>query len=176
MFSLQQIPMKIVDSERTTYRALISSMEMERRSGQDRRQGQIPIFRRLFYRGLRESIRRAEDRNCIAVFDRYKPSLVVSIVIVSSLSLLDALLTLILLTHGAKELNPVMRYYLNHGTFAFIFVKYGLTALPMLIILFVKDAFVSRYRIDIGILIYVFAGFFSGVVIWEIYLFTIIGP
>ena len=101
-----------MNSERIAHRVLISSTGMERRSSRDRRQSQISIFKKLFYRGLRESTRRAEDRNGIIVFDRYKPSLVVSIIIVLSLSLLDALLTLILLSHGAKELNPVMRYYL----------------------------------------------------------------
>ena len=70
------------------------------------------------------------------------------IIIVLSLSLLDALLALFLLSHGAKELNPVMRYYLNHGTLTFIFVKYGLTALPMLIILFAKDVLATRYRLN----------------------------
>jgi len=161
-----------MDSERIVHRVLISSTGMERRSSRDRRQSQISIFKKLFYRGLRESTRRAEDRNGIIVFDRYKPSLVVSIIIVLSLSLLDALLTLILLSHGAKELNPVMRYYLNHGTLAFIFVKYGLTVLPMFIILFANEALIDRYRIGAGNLFHVFAAFFGGVVIWEVFLLT----
>ena len=165
--------MKIMDSERIAHRVIISSTGMERRSSRDRRQRQISIFKKLFYRGLRESTRRAEDRNGIIVFDRYKPSLVVSIIIVLSLSLLDALLTLILLSHGAKELNPVMRYYLNHGTLAFIFVKYGLTVLPMLIILFAKEALITRYRIDIGVLFHIFASFFGLVIAWEVYLLSI---
>jgi len=164
--------MKTMDSERIVHRVLISSTGMERRSSRDRRQSQISIFKKLFYRGLRESTRRAEDRNGIIVFDRYKPSLVVSIIIVLSLSLLDALLTLILLSHGAKELNPVMRYYLNHGTLAFIFVKYGLTVLPMFIILFANEALIDRYRIGAGNLFHVFAAFFGGVVIWEVFLLT----
>jgi len=165
--------MKIMNSERIAHRVLISSTGMERRSSRDRRQSQISIFKKLFYRGLRESTRRAEDRNGIIVFDRYKPSLVVSIIIVLSLSLLDALLTLILLSHGAKELNPVMRYYLNHGTLAFIFVKYGLTVLPMLIILFAKDALATRYRLNTALLFHIFAAFFGSVVIWEFYLLSI---
>ena len=162
-----------MDSERIAHRVIISSTGVERRSSRDRRQRQISIFKKLFYRGLRESTRRAEDRNGIIVFDRYKPSLVVSIIIVLSLSLLDALLTLILLSHGAKELNPVMRYYLNYRTLAFIFVKYGLTVLPMLIILLANEALINRYRIGAGTLFYAFAAFFGGVVVWEFYLLTV---
>ena len=59
-------------------------------------------------------MRRAEDRNRIAIFDRYKPPLLIGMMIVLSLSILDAILTLTLLSQDAKELNPVMRYYLSH--------------------------------------------------------------
>lgn len=118
-------------------------------------------------------MRRAEDRNCIVVFDRYKPSLFIGIMIVLSLSLLDALLTLILLSQGAKELNPVMQYYLNFGAEAFIYAKYGLTAIPMLIILFSKDALITRYRLNIGIFFHVFAALFGIVIAWEFYLLSI---
>ena len=94
--------------------------------------------------------------------------------IVLSLSLLDALLTLILLSQGAKELNPVMQYYLiNYGEQVFIYVKYGLTVLPMLIILFSKEALITRYRINIGIFFRVFAVFFAIVIVWEFYLLSI---
>ena len=144
---------------------------IERRCGQDRRQKQLS--KRLFFRGVRESMRRADDRNRIVIFDRYKPSLFNGIIIVLSLSILDAILTLILLSQGAKELNPVMRYYLNHGSQVFIFVKYGLTVLPMLIILLANEVLTNRYRIGAGMFFHIFAAFFGGVVIWEFYLLTV---
>jgi hypothetical protein len=146
---------------------------LERRSGQERRENHLSIFKMLFFNGIRQSVRRAEDRNCIVVFDRYKPSLFINIIIVLSLSLLDALLTLILLSQGARELNPVMRYFLSHGPRAFIFVKYGLTVLSVLIIVFVKEAFLTRYRIGTDIFLHIFAAFFGSVVVWEFYLLFI---
>ena len=145
-------------------------MGIERRSVKDRRQQQLS--KRLFIKGLRESMRRADDRNRIAIFDRYKSPLFIGMMIVLSLSILDGILTLILLSQGAKELNPVMRYYLNHGPQVFIVVKYGLTVLPMLIILFANEALTSRYWIGAGMLFYAFAAFFGGVVIWEVFLLT----
>jgi hypothetical protein len=147
---------------------------LERRSGKDRRKRQFSTLKKLFSKGLRQSMRRAEDRNCIIVFDRYKKSLAVAILAVLSLSLLDALLTLILISHGAKELNPVMEYYLNCGTDEFVFVKFGLTVFPMLMILFAKDALITRYRINISILFHVFAAFFVLVIVWEFYLLSIV--
>ena len=130
---------------------------LERRSGRDRRQQQLPLLKKLFFIGRRKSVRRSEDRNSIVVFDLYNPSLLIGILLILSLSLIDALLTLILLSRGAKELNLVMQYYINHGTQTFIYVKYGLTALPILIILFAKEAMTNRYRINIGSLFYMFA-------------------
>jgi hypothetical protein len=143
---------------------------LERRSGQDRREQKLPMFKRLFYNGIRESVRRIEDRNCIVIFDRYKPSLFIAIMFILGLSLLDALLTMILLSQGAKELNPVMRYFLSHGPRVFIFVKYVLTVLSVLIIVFVKEAFAARYKIGTGIFLHIFAALFGSVVIWEFYL------
>ncbi|MBC2710396.1 MAG: hypothetical protein HGJ94_05175 [Desulfosarcina sp.] len=142
---------------------------LERRSEQDRRENQLPLFKRLFFKGMRESMRRAEDRNRIVAFDRYKPSLFVTTLFVLSLSLLDAALTLTLLSQGAEELNPVMRYYLNQGPQIFLLVKYGLTALSVLIIILGSEALTTRYRLCSGILP-LFAAIFSGVVMWEFYL------
>jgi hypothetical protein len=45
--------------------------------------------------------------------------------------------------------------------------------LPMLIILFSKEAFISRYHIDIGVLLHVFAALFGIVIVWECYLLSI---
>lgn len=89
--------------------------------------------------------------------------------IVLCLSLLDAALTLILLDRGAVELNPVMRYYLTHGSVVFVLIKYGLTALALMIIVALHAVISARYRI--GSLLPLFCGLvFASVVIWELYL------
>lgn len=143
----------------------------DRRSGKDRRDFQRSIVKRLFYQGMREYARRAEDRQKIMTFDRYPRPLLIAIVAVLSLSLLDALLTLILIAQGATELNPVMNYFLSHGPQIFLLVKYTLTVFSVMIIVIAKEPIKSRYRVSTGIL-HVFAGFFVGVVIWEVYLLT----
>ncbi len=143
---------------------------LERRSGQDRRENIRPAFKKLYFKGMRASARRTEDRQRIVALDLYHPSLFIGIMIVLCLSLLDALLTLILVAQGARELNPVMQYYLSHGPHVFLLVKYGLTAFSVLIIVLLKESFITRYRICTGMLLHVFTAFFGSVVIWEFYL------
>ena len=141
----------------------------ERRSGQDRRNKHIPFFKFLFVRGKREKLRRNADSRRVTVFDYYRPTLTITILIVLSLSLLDAALTLMLLAKGAVELNPVMQYYISLGPGIFVMVKYSLTALALLIMLVLHAIISARYRI--GSLLLPFCGLaFGSVVIWEVYL------
>lgn len=146
---------------------------VEKRSGQDRRKQPLSILKSLFFRGLRLSSRRTEDRRGIAVFDSYSTSLFISIILVLSLSLLDALLTLILLSQGAMELNPIMEYYLRHGPEVFLIVKYGLTAFSILLIFLLNDVLKTRYGWGSGTLLHVFAAVFGSVVLWQFYLLSI---
>ncbi len=122
---------------------------------------------------MRIGVRRAEDRQGVVAFDHYHPSLFVGIMVVLCLSLLDAQLTLILIARGARELNPVMQYYLSHGPEVFLLVKYGLTAFSVLIIVLLKESLITRYRLSTGMLLHVFAAFFGSVVIWEFYLLSV---
>ncbi len=141
----------------------------DRRSGLERRQDHIPFFKFLFFIGKRTKLRRNEDSRQITVFDTYHPNLLISILIVLVLSLLDATLTLILIERGAVELNPIMKYYISLGPAVFVMVKYGITALALLIILLIHTIISTRYRI--GALMLPFCGLvFGSVVIWELYL------
>lgn len=146
---------------------------VERRSGKDRRNKNLPLLKRLFSKGRRISSRRVEDRRRIVAFDSYSPSLLVSVILVLSLSLIDAMLTLILLSQGAKELNPVMDYYLGHGPEVFLTVKYGLTAFSVFIIVLLKNVLSTPYRLNTGTLLHLFAAGFGSVVIWQCYLLSI---
>jgi hypothetical protein len=120
---------------------------------------------------MRAGGRRAVDRRRIVVFDRYPPSLILLSAVVLMLSLLDAVFTLILIAQGAQELNPVMNYFLSRGPHLFLVVKYGLTALSVLIVVVAHEAILSRYRAGVGILP-VFAALFGAVVVWELYLLS----
>jgi hypothetical protein len=143
----------------------------ERRSGKDRRNYRRSFIKRLRKRGMREYARRAEDRQRITAFDKYPRPLLIAIIVVLCLSLLDGLLTLILIAQGATELNPIMDYFLSYGANAFLLAKYSFTVLSVIIIVIAKEPISIRYRVSTGIL-HVFAAFFGAVVVWEFYLLS----
>lgn len=146
---------------------------VERRGGKDRRSRRSPILDQIRGKGRRKTSRRVEDRKRIVLLDRYPRSLFTGTLLVLILSLVDAALTLVLLSEGAKELNPVMLYYLSHGPTVFLLVKYGLTASSLLIVVVSYDALIHRYRISSKILP-LFATLFGCVILWEFYLLSII--
>jgi hypothetical protein len=127
----------------------------------------------LLGKGTRQFSRREEDRKRIVLYDRYPGSLFAGTVAILVLSLLDALLTLVLLSKGASELNPIMLYYLGHGPAVFLVVKYCLTVLSLFIIVVSYDALIQRYRASTKILP-LFASLFIGVILWELYLLSLV--
>jgi hypothetical protein len=145
-------------------------MGIERRSGMDRRRTFGPRLKSfLFYRN-RCSDRREEDRRKIALKDQYSNDILVSITLVLLFSVTDALLTLLLVDYGASEMNPVMAYFFAHGPFAFIFAKYALTVLSVMMILMVNQAFIRPLKFYARDLLKYFAGGFAAVIAYELVL------
>ena len=143
---------------------------IERRSGKDRRQTRLEGILRLIFKGRRKHLRRADDRRKLALLDYYSPRIFAIIVVILFLSLFDAVLTLILISHGAVELNPVMDYFLAKGDMAFLVAKYLLTAVSIVIVVLINYVFVRMLRAHVRTLLLYFAGSFAVVVAWEIFL------
>ena len=143
---------------------------LERRSGVDRRGADRLTLRSLLRGGRREEIRRDEDRRKWRYVDRYQQSLFGVIVIILFLSVIDAILTLVLINHGAMEINPVMAYYLGLGPYAFLFVKYALTSAGLVVLVVFRGRFIASQWLKADVLLYVILAAFLGVVSWEIYL------
>jgi hypothetical protein len=142
----------------------------ERRSGMDRRR-KSPFNRQgLFSGGRRESGRRYTDRQGPLLADRYQQSLFGVIVLILFLSVIDAILTLFLINHGAIEINPIMAFYLGVGPYTFLFVKYALTSVGLILLLLFRRLFLRSMRIFAGSLLYVILIAFLGVVSWQLYL------
>jgi hypothetical protein len=122
--------------------------------------------------GKRRIIRRQEDRSIIFLVDLFSPKLFLPIVGTLFFSVLDALLTLFLIGHGAYETNPIMAYYLNIGPYYFFAVKYLLTSLGVLIFLIFRNLTFRIFKIDASALLYLITGMFIAVVAWEIFLIS----
>jgi hypothetical protein len=78
--------------------------------------------------------------------------------------------TLDLISQGAKELNPIMDYYLGHGPLVFFSVKYLLTCASVILILFHKHLYIFGGKVQAKILFFVVMIPFALIVQWEIYL------
>jgi len=145
-----------------------------RRSGNDRRNRAGISIRFFMGAGARKSIRRQEDRDRIFFVDWYGSKLFVAILAVIFLSVLDGFLTLLLLNHGAYEVNPIMAYLLDVSPFAFVAGKYALTCMVALIGLMLRNVVIRRIKLPTYAFLYLLAGAFAAVVAWELYLISVV--
>jgi hypothetical protein len=146
------------------------SSYMEDRRGIDRRTNTKARFKYLLFNGRRERFRRDEDRGKAFIFDRYNQKLFLAITAILILSIIDAVLTLVVIQRGATELNPVMAYFLDHGTSTFIVAKYVLTSIGVLILLIFKNVFLTKIKIYTHSLFPCVILIFIAVIVWELFL------
>jgi len=100
----------------------------ERRRGRDdRRQRTLHGLLSGGARSRRQGPRRGDDQS-IAAVDRHHPQWLAVALVILLLSCADAFLTLVLLQHGATEINPVMEPLVRGSGRAFAVWKLLLTA------------------------------------------------
>jgi hypothetical protein len=150
----------------------MNELIVERRSGRDRRKNSTINLRAFFLGGRRERCRRKEDTLNIYLFDRYSPFFLAAIAGILFLSVLDAWLTLFLITRGAFEINPIMAYYIELGPYSFLAVKYALTCVAVVSFLLLRNIYIRPFRMYTGSLFYVILAVFVSVIAWELYLVT----
>jgi hypothetical protein len=148
----------------------------ERRNGEDRRKMRAPRFSKYWLTGRRGSLRREGDRHGYYGPDRHSHKTFLLILLIVSLSVLDAIFTLNLVGRGATELNPIMDYYLNQGPLVFFVTKYLLTFASVLLILLYQNAYLFRTRLKVKSLFLVFVISFALIVQWELYLMASTNP
>lgn len=120
--------------------------------------------------GSRADVRRSGDRNGIVYIDRYSPALLSSIVVILLLCVADAFLTVLLIGHGAVELNPLMAYYLDISPRVFLAAKYTLTSLSVFILLIYSHVTLKNIGLHIRKIFSVIITAMATVVAWEIFL------
>lgn len=98
----------------------------------------------------------------------------VELFLVLLFSLVDAVMTLVLLNLGAWEANPMMRYALEMGPSFFIFSKYFLTAAGFLFLLRNAKLRIFRNRMTAEELAYGLILLYAGLVLYEIKIFQIV--
>jgi hypothetical protein len=144
-------------------------IDLSNRSGKDRRTKSGFNFRSLLFGGKREKIRRQEDTRRIFYVDRYSPGLFFTIVSILFLCVIDALLTLFLVDHGAYEINPVAAYFLKFGPYPFFIFKYLLIIIPTICLLMFRNIVLRIIKIKTRSILYLMAFFYLAVVGMELY-------
>ena len=147
-----------------------NSPKIERRSGLDRRKRKTAILSKYWLMGKRSVVRREEDRQKPYRLDRHSHKILSVILLVIMLSILDAALTLVLISHGATEINPIMAYFLNHGPLVFFWSKYLLTCTCLFIILVNTNYYIFGNKIRVKIVFVFFVPPFLLVITWELYM------
>jgi hypothetical protein len=104
----------------------LSATEFDRRSGSERRSITLAAYWHGARNPRRRGGRRATDHH-YAIVDWYSPRLLIPVLGILGLCVLDGMLTVMLMRHGAAELNPVMAMFLPHDLLSFALVKIGLT-------------------------------------------------
>jgi len=77
--------------------------------------------RHAFFGGRRRTVRREEERDG-AFVDVHGPRIFAFVLAIVGLNLLDAWFTLLFLSHGGKELNPLVQGVLDLGSHPWPFV------------------------------------------------------
>ncbi|SPD76080.1 conserved membrane hypothetical protein [uncultured Desulfobacterium sp.] len=143
-------------------------INIERRSGNDRRKNTHRIISRHRLIGRRRHLRRKEDRKYPQLIDRYSAKLLPIIMGILFLSIMDALFTLILVGRGAEELNPVLAYFLGISPWHFIWIKYLLTSLSVLLVVLCKDSYIFKTKLKARILLFFLPVPFLIVIPWQL--------
>jgi hypothetical protein len=145
---------------------------LDRRSGKDRRSRGVPDIKSLFIYARRKNIRRKDDKFKTVYFDQYSPALFTPVVLILLLSVTDAFLTLFLVDCGAREINPVMAYFLKFGPFTFMGVKYFFTCYSVIVLVIFNNVYFRKLRIRTRSLFSCAVAMFVIVIAWELFLMS----
>jgi len=140
----------------------------DRRGSSDRRRTATAMFsRRAFFGGNRREARRHSEREGSFV-DTHGTALFLVVTGVATLNILDAFFTVLFLSFGGKEINPIVQMALDLGIWWFIILKSLGIGLCLLFLTVTKNFLVSRIGLGIvGVGYTVLLG-------WHGYLYTLI--
>lgn len=140
----------------------------ERRSGIERRQMTVAAYWRGAWNPRRRFGRRATDRT-YPIVDWHSPRVLALVVLILGLSALDGVLTLMLMSQGANEANPIMALFVPHNLGWFAAIKLGLTSIGAAVL--VACARMTLFRVIPGeALLYLVVGCYIALVAYELHL------
>lgn len=140
----------------------------ERRSGVERRHHSVAAYWRGALNPRRRSGRRVTDHT-YPIVDWHSPRVLALVMLILGLSTLDGVLTLLLISQGANEVNPVMALFVPHNLGWFAAIKLGLTSLGAAVL--VACARMKLFRLFPGeLLLYLVVACYVALVGYELFL------
>jgi Domain of unknown function (DUF5658) len=106
---------------------------INRRSRVDRRSRTLSTYLYGAFKPRRVRGRRVADR-LYPIIDWHSPRVLAVTLAILLLSTTDGILTIILLEHGAVEINPLMALFVPHSLHWFAAVKLGLTGMCLIVL------------------------------------------
>lgn len=140
----------------------------------DRRQKQTSFLSRHALTGRRSYQRRAENRSTNHYVDRYGMKSIAIFAATLVLCVLDARITLVLLSAGASEANPFLVFILKLGPTWFLVIKYAITGICLMALLIHKNFYVFKYKINVKTIIFTVLIGYVVLVLYEVWLLIII--
>jgi Domain of unknown function (DUF5658) len=144
----------------------LSATETDRRSGSERRSTTFAAYWHGARNPRRRDGRRATDRH-YPIVDWYSPRLLIPVFTILVLCVLDGLLTVTLMKHGASEMNPVMALFLPHNLYWFAFVKLALTGMGLCVLVACSRMKLFR-RIPGEAFVYAVLGLYMWLIVYEL--------
>lgn len=122
--------------------------------------------------GARHNLaRRSGDR--VVYVDSYPPQLLISVLLIMICGIVDAALTLHLLSNGALELNTAMATLIERDAQLFVSLKLALTALSLLLLVIYKNVR-CLWRLRCEHLVYGVLAFYLTLNAYELNLLSVI--
>ena len=150
----------------------MSATELDRRSGFDRRTTSLAAYWHGARYPRRRAGRRASDYR--PVIDWHSPRLLIPVFATLCLSVLDAMLTMTLMRHGAAELNPVMALLVPNNVLLFTLVKVALTGGGLCVLVAFSRMRLFR-RIPGELVVYAVLGVYVWLVAYELRMLELAG-
>jgi hypothetical protein len=145
----------------------MSSSNPERRIRIERRRSVLRALWHGNFKRRRHAPRRSNERHAV-VTDWFHPQWLAVGMAILLLSVTDAILTLTLISHGAIEVNPLMKPLVSGSGHAFAYWKIGLTAMGVtLLIVLARLRFWGR---GVGTVLYLVLAGYAVLVSYELFL------
>ena len=152
----------------------VAAADVERRGGEDRRTRTFRSLALGSFLRRRHGPRRHQDAS-LAVTDWYAPQWLAAGVLILVLCIVDALMTLALLNHGASEANPVMNSVVHGDGRTFVAMKFGLTSAGVVVLILL--ARVRAFgRLPVSALLYSVLAGYLWLVLYEFNLLRLLVP